>query len=534
MSKTFSPRLALTAGTGLALFVPLVPASAPAVLPVATHTATVEPTYEELPLRQGPGTTYAAAAAPQTKPFGLVGVTWPYRKNSAKVEVKVRVQRSGAWSAWERLPVEDDHGPATATTEGRERSGTEPYWVGDANGVEASLTTLDGTTVTGAKVALINPGVTALDAEPPLTEEPVEAEGSRAPYPMPAMVSRRNWGADERLRTHNGTACARPKYTGTVQAAFVHHTADRNDYTRTQVTAMVRGMYAYHVKSRGWCDLGYNFLVDRFGRAFEGRYGGAQLPVLGAHTGAFNANSFGVSLIGNFEKVAPSQAALETTARIIAWKLDANYRSPLATVVLAGKRLHTISGHLDTKATACPGKNLYTRLPWLRQRTNILMSKSVSTEIYRFAKNLGGFRVTGQPFWGEHRTKTGRATYFSRRDVFWSVASGTHSVVGSFRTRYRKLGPDGLLGLPTGEYRIGRISGSKLQPFQNGGLYWSKRTGMRPVAGLIHRKYAALGAERSRLGLPITDMYTVKEGLRQKFQRGTLTFNKRYGKVFVT
>jgi hypothetical protein len=540
MSKTFSPRLALTAVTGLALFVPLVPASAPAATPTAQATATVDPTYEELPLQQGSrysteqGSRYSTAEAPQTKPFGMVGVTWPYRKNSSQVEVKVRVQRNGVWSGWERLPVEEEHGPATASSEGSERSGTEPYWVGDANGVEASLTTLDGTTVRGAKVALINPGVTATDAEPPMTEESIQAEGGRAPYPMPAMVSRRGWGADERLRAYNGKSCAKPKYTGTVQAAFVHHTADRNNYTRKQVPAMVRSMYAYHVKSRGWCDLGYNFLVDRFGRAFEGRYGGAQLPVLGAHTGSFNANSFGVSLIGNFEKVAPTAAILETTARIIAWKLDANYRSPLATIVLDGRKLHTVSGHRDTKATACPGKNLYSKLGWLKQRANLLMGKSVSTEIYRFARALGGFRVTGQPFWGEHRTKTGRATYFGKRDIYWSVATGTHSVVGTFRTRYRRLGPDGLLGLPTGEYREGRVSGSKLQRFRNGGLYWSRRTGMRPVAGMIYRKYAALGAERSRVGLPTTDMYKVKGGLRQRFQRGTLTYNNHDRKVYVT
>jgi uncharacterized protein with LGFP repeats len=162
------------------------------------------------------------------------------------------------------------------------------------------------------------------------------------------------------------------------------------------------------------------------------------------------------------------------------------------------------------------------------------MGKSVSTEIYRFARVLGGFRVTGQPFWGEHRTKTGWATYFSARDIYWSKASGAHSVMGLFRTRYRQLGPDGLLGLPTSEYRVGRVAGSKVQSFQNGGLYWSRRTAMRPVAGMIHRKYVTLGAERSRLGLPTTDMYRVKGGLRQKFQRGTLTFNNRRHKVYVS
>ncbi|MDX6264404.1 MAG: hypothetical protein QOH84_6092 [Kribbellaceae bacterium] len=532
MSKTFSLRLALTAVTGLALFVPLAPTPSQAVHQQAPQNLTADPGYVEIPLQQGGN--YATAEAQQTKPFGLVGVTWPYRKDSAPVQVKVRVQRNGQWSTWEPLPVEDDHGPATGTTEGNERSGTEPYWVGDANGIQASLTTTDGTTVTDAKVALINPGVLATDAEPPTAQDPIQADGTKAPYPMPAMVTRRGWGADERLRAHNGKACAKPKYTGTVQAAFVHHTADRNDYTRKQVPAMVRSMYAYHVKSRGWCDLGYNFLVDRFGRAFEGRYGGAQLPVLGAHTGSFNANSFGVSLIGNFDKVVPPTPMLEMTARIIAWKLDANYRSPLATIVLDGSRLHTVSGHRDTKATACPGKNLYSRLPWLKQRTMTLMGRSVSTEIYRYAVKLGGFRVTGQPFWGEHRTRTGRATYFSQRDIYWSPATKAHSVRSLFRTRYRQLGPDGLLRLPTSEYRIGRANNSKVQSFQNGGLYWSKRTGMRPVAGMIHRKYVTLGAERSRIGLPTSDMYRVKGGLRQRFQRGTLTYNNHERKVFLT
>ena len=164
-------------------------------------------------------------------------------------------------SAWEALHVEDDHGPDPSTPKGIERAGTDPLWVGDATGVQASAVTSGGTTVSGAKVILIHPGVLASDADSEASGE-IGPAASRAPYPMPPMVSRKRWGADERLRSYNGAACARPKYTTTVQAAFVHHTADRNDSTRTQVPAMVRAMYTYHVKSRGWCDLGYNFLVD--------------------------------------------------------------------------------------------------------------------------------------------------------------------------------------------------------------------------------------------------------------------------------
>jgi hypothetical protein len=423
--------------------------------------STPDPSYQEIPL-DGP------SVQAETAPFGMVGITWP--EGVAGVTAKVRVQRDGQWTDWQPMQIEDEHGPDPSDPEGIERAGTEPLWVGNATGVQASAVTASGA-VSDAKVVLIQPGVLSSDSEEP--GGPVEAASSRAPYPMPLMVSRKRWGADERLRAHNGASCVRPKYTSTVLAAFVHHTADRNDYTRTQVPAMVRAMYAYHVKSRGWCDLGYNFLVDRFGRVFEGRYGGAQLPVLGAHTSSFNANSFGVAVIGNFEQTAPPPAMLESTARVIAWKLDANYRSPLATVVLDGNRLHTVSGHRDTKATACPGTQLYNKLGWLKQRVNTLMSGSFSTPIYEYARKLG-FRNLGQPFWGEHRTRTGWATYFGTRDVFYSVATGPHSTSGAFRTRYRRL-----------------------------------------------------GAGSARLGLPITDAYRTSVGSRQKFQRGWLVWDRR-------
>ncbi|TWD82015.1 LGFP repeat-containing protein [Kribbella amoyensis] len=539
MSTTRSLRLTGAAATGLALFATLLPLPwnhpAPAAGVLAGEVGE-SPSYEELPLNTAPGTRSANASAQATKPFGLVGVTWPYQADSSRVQVKVRVQRDGAWSAWESLHVEDEHGPSDR--EGRARSGTEPWWVGDASGIEASLTTKDGTAIRGAKVALINPGTSVSDENPQaaatVTGAEVDRQASRPPYPIPAIIGRPGWGADERLRSHNGAACAKPKYTSTVQAAFVHHTADRNDYTRAQVPAMIRSMYAYHVKSRGWCDLGYNFLVDRFGRAWEGRYGGMQLPVLGAHTGAYNANSFGVSLIGNYEKTAPSAQMLEATARIVAWKLDANYRSPVGTVVLAGTKLNTVSGHRDTKATACPGNDLYSKLGWLRQRVHALMGKSVSTEIYQYAQRLGGYRAIGQPFWGEHPTRTGRATYFGNRDIYWSSRTGAKSVQGGFRARFRAIGPDGVLGLPVAEQRNGRVSGSRVQAFRSGAIYWSPRTGMHAVYGLISRRYGALGAESSRLGLPTSPTYKVNGGTQQRFQRGTLTLSTRTQQVYLS
>ncbi len=88
------------------------------------------------------------------------------------------------------------------------------------------------------------------------------------------------------------------------KVAILHHTATTNNYAPQDVPAIIRSIYAFHVEAEDWCDVGYNFLVDRFGRIWEGRYGGIDKPVLGAHAGGFNTNTFGVGMIGTFDQCA--------------------------------------------------------------------------------------------------------------------------------------------------------------------------------------------------------------------------------------
>ena len=81
----------------------------------------------------------------------------------------------------------------------------------------------------------------------------------------------------------------------------MHHTADTNNYTADQVPAMMRSIYRYHTVSRGWGDIGYNVIVDKYGRLWEGRFGGLASTVIGAHAGGFNTGTFGVSMLGNYD-----------------------------------------------------------------------------------------------------------------------------------------------------------------------------------------------------------------------------------------
>ena len=153
-----------------------------------------------------------------------------------------------------------------------------------------------------------------------------------------------------------------------VHAGFVHHTVNANDYTRAQVPSIIRGIYAYHTRSQGWSDIGYNFLVDKFGRVWEGRYGGVNRPVVGAHTLGYNDNAFAASAIGNFETARPSRAMIRAYGRLFAWKLSLHgVNAADGRQYVTSDYFKAINGHRDAGATACPGINLYNRIPRIRE-----------------------------------------------------------------------------------------------------------------------------------------------------------------------
>ncbi|MFD7442330.1 N-acetylmuramoyl-L-alanine amidase [Streptomyces sp. NPDC059909] len=232
-------------------------------------------------------------------------------------------------------------------------------------------------------------------SEPPTSEAPTEptpsteptapdptADPSGSPEPStsspatptaptaPAVVSRADWGADESLVKDP------PSYLSKVDAVFVHHTAGTNDYDCAESPAIIRAILTYHVQTNGWNDIGYNFFVDKCGTVFEGRAGGVDRPVLGAHTYGFNSYSSGVSVLGDYENGGtPTAAAQQAVADIAAWKLGLHGVGPEAKVTLTAAadtgvwkkgqqaNLYTISGHRDGYATLCPGATLYSALP---------------------------------------------------------------------------------------------------------------------------------------------------------------------------
>jgi hypothetical protein len=261
------------------------------------------------------------------------------------------------------------------------RPGTEPLWVGDADGYQVRVDVRRGTLPRGLRVDLVDPGSSAADSSVGAGRA---MQSAHAEAGQPAILTRAQWGADESIRT---TA---PRYNTTVRTGFVHHTAGANGYSAAEVPKILRGIYAYHVKGNHWSDIGYNFLVDRFGRLWEGRYGGMTRAVVGAHTGGFNVDSFAVSAIGNYDKVAAPSVMVDSIARLMAWKLSLSHRNPNGTTVLtsqgggtsrypAGRRVtfNVVSGHRDAGNTSCPGKNLYAQLGTIRALTTTYLGTAL-------------------------------------------------------------------------------------------------------------------------------------------------------------
>ncbi len=300
--------------------------------------------------------------------FNMVGVTAP----ESATAVRLRSSEDGlAWSDWEHLEFLDaEDGPDPGTEEYRRaqeiqrgRQPTHPVWVELADHVQVEV---DDAEVGDLEVTFIDAmgssgGPVRRTYE---TRTHAEADASTAPN----VITRSQWGADESLRNSG------PSYSSSVHLGVVHHTAhtsgsSANTYSRDAAAGIMRAMYRYHTRSLGWSDLGYNVVIDRFGRVYEGRYGGLTRNVIGAHARGHNTGSFGVSVIGNFVNADPPQAAIEALAGVIGWKSAIHGIDPAGETdrMSDGRWRPTIVGHRDLGQTACPGR-IQGHLPALRQQ----------------------------------------------------------------------------------------------------------------------------------------------------------------------
>ena len=380
------------------------------------------------------GSGSAGAAARTTQPYSMIGATWtdPEAELAGTVRVRARAIGTGVWTGWQTLEGDEPNAAEPGAAEGQLRGSTDPLWVGESDGVEAQVVGAAGETSklpAGLRLDLINPSRQATttptaptqsagpegvgtDSAPQARVHAAPAPLASAavrPRPVPKMVTRAGWGANESIVEHA------PEYTSDVQVVFVHHTAGSNGYSCSQSAGIVRGIELYHVRSKGWNDIGYNFLVDKCGTLFEGRKGGVNRPVLGAHTLGFNSHSAAIAVIGNYNSVAAPAGVRTVIAQVAAYKLGLSGATARGQATLvssgsdrfpAGRRvtLNRISAHRDTGQTECPGDTLYRQIGSIR---SVAASGPASFGLSR----MGGTRRVGAAYY----TRGAVAPYWSLR-----------------------------------------------------------------------------------------------------------------------
>lgn len=189
--------------------------------------------------------------------------------------------------------------------------------------------TRDGTASVPSAGPGAAPGRSLAEVDPPAAPFAASLVGVRSPMPI---YSRADWGAGRVPSQQH------PSYASQVSAVVVHHTDTSNNYSPSDVPAMIRSIYSYHVLTRGWMDIGYNALVDRFGRVWEGRGGGIDHPGGRRAHPRLNSGTVGVSMLGTFSDIAPPAETTTAVAQFVAWRLSlAGISDPTGSTVLTSR-----------------------------------------------------------------------------------------------------------------------------------------------------------------------------------------------------
>jgi uncharacterized protein with LGFP repeats len=236
------------------------------------------------------------------------------------------------------------------------------------------LAALSGLAVAGAVTLAVFVRGTGHHASAARATHPVAARPAAHTAPEPHVLPRSTWLKDA---AHHQPP---PRYDDRVVAVFVHHTDSPNDYDCADAPGIIQSLYAGQTDNRHWDDIGYNFVVDRCGTIYEGRAGGVDRPVTGAHTQGFNHRTAGIAALGTFTAgVDVPKAMTDSIAAIAAWKLGESDVDPRSEAHLVSSNslsrypkgtraaLPALSGHNEGYATTCPGVALSVRLPEVRR-----------------------------------------------------------------------------------------------------------------------------------------------------------------------
>ena len=524
--------------------------------------------------------------------FFVAGFTWGGGADLPEgVRIYLRVRENGAWSPWYLNEAAD------AGRDDRTTSATGEFVTGGADAIQASV--VGSSLPSGLKLALVPSrpqGEEVLDADDlktteaaptPVIEETAASQPQGAqvepaatapsaspawgtqPAAVPAAVSvaapavapaattanglpvavttRAEWGAKASYMSWD------PEYARAGHVV-VHHTAGTNSYSAGQSASIVRGIYYYHAVTLDWGDIGYNFLVDRFGTVFEGRSGSVAAPAgtmsIGAHARGVNTGTMGISMMGDYSTVSPSDAQLSSVGKMAGWFLK---RAGISDVTgWAGLHVWTteryqagstismprILGHRDVGYTTCPGNVGYSKLGTIRAiakaqgSTPQGGSSSAPSTVAQDHPGAAALRsALGANGWigpatsgVQASTKGGVFQRFERGVGYWSPATGAQFVGEPVLSAWGAYDyQTGSMGYPRSGGVVG-VGGSRHQIFEGGIAYWRPGGRVSFIHGSILSAWAAVGWERSKVGLPTGRAVRQADGtMTQTFERGSIS-----------
>ena len=524
--------------------------------------------------------------------FFVAGFTWTGGADLPDgVRIYLRVRESGSWSPWYLSEAADSGRDDRATP------GTGEFVTGGADAIQASVVgsslpaglklalvpsrpqgeevlgadglktteaaptpVIEDASATDNQVTQVDPAAMTLSASPAPVAQPAAASVA-APAAVPvvapaattanglpvAVTTRAEWGANASYMSWD------PEYARAGHVV-VHHTAGTNSYSAGQSASIVRGIYYYHAVVLDWGDIGYNFLVDKFGTVFEGRSGSVAAPAgrmsIGAHARGVNTGTMGISMMGDYSTVSPSDAQLSSVGKMAGWFLK---RAGISDVTgWAGLHVWTteryqagstismprILGHRDVGYTTCPGNVGYSKLGTIRaiakaqgsspQGGSSGASSTVPQDhpgAVALRSALGANGWIGAATSGvQASTKGGVFQSFEHGVGYWSPATGAQFVGEPVLSAWGAYGyQTGSMGYPRSGGVAG-VGGSRHQIFEGGIAYWRPGGRVSFIHGSILNAWAAAGWERSKVGLPTGRAVRQADGtMTQTFEKGSIS-----------
>lgn len=375
--------------------------------------------------------------------FTAVGGSYVETKpNGTNIKLEMKFEIDGTWTEWINVEGEAANGETVAMAVTNPATAMQYRFILYGDGITSpSIKEIDWSFIHTAKEANLEevpqPKYSAISSVSYATNAVLTSTNDPA-----GVISRTEWGAKESYRylannntdpvlieiddsvyeqfadelkysrvvdeDEDGDTYKWPlQYPEKVSKIIVHHTATTKDLTDPEQA--IRDIYYYHSVTKGWGDIGYNYIIDKKGKIYEGRYGGE--GVIGAHAGLSNTGSIGIAVLGNYDTTAVPEVVTQALGKLISIKSKIHGIDPEGSSIFRGQKLPNIFGHKDVTNTSCPGANLYEKFPVIRA-----IAKSYVEEKPRFVKDYD-FQDRSEIFYEELKPAETKTLKFKLENI---------------------------------------------------------------------------------------------------------------------